>query len=106
MRCSVADCGECGLFNFENRAEYDNHCATRKEWKCVRHTDPESVLSETNQKIVWTSEPSGRSASYPNLTEPFFGSSGFIYGNGYKAYACDFPVGTRIRVTAEVLPPE
>ena len=29
---------------------------------------------------------------------------GFIHGPGFKAYACDFPVGTRIKITAEIVP--
>lgn len=36
----------------------------------------------------------------------FWGSSGFIHGPGFKAYPNDFPEGTIIRITAEVILPQ
>ncbi len=35
----------------------------------------------------------------------YWGHSGFMFGPGFKAWAKDFPVGTRIRVTAEITLP-
>lgn len=35
----------------------------------------------------------------------FFGNQGFVYGPGFRAFAKDFPAGTVLRVTAEVILP-
>jgi hypothetical protein len=43
---------------------------------------------------------------YPEDPYLSFGSQGIIFGPGFAAEGCDFPTGTRIKVTAEVLLPE
>jgi hypothetical protein len=48
----------------------------------------------------------GKSKNYPELKELFWNTgSGFIYGSGYKAFADDFPEGTILRITAEIILP-
>lgn len=102
---------ECGHPGCPEIAHYE--CRTRKEqadlyrsygdgkYRCVRHAQPDELLSASNLtrsvEIVSRQEDHGR----------YWGHSGFIYGPGFKAFAQDFPAGTTIKVTAEiVLPPE
>lgn len=49
----------------------------------------------------------GKSKKYPNLAGLFWDDgSGFTHGTGYKAYADDFPPGTRLIITARIELPE
>jgi hypothetical protein len=106
--CGHEGCHESGFFCYDNRKE----CLELQskygqgKWRCVRHTCPNEVLSKENlktQKIV----VSGKSKKYPELKEFFWDdSSGFIYGTGYRAFANDFPEGTKLIVTAEIKLPE
>lgn len=95
--CAEPGCKEFGLYTDLTPEGYRR--LAREAWRCVRHTQPEEVLSVTNvrrEKIVESVQlPHGRY---------WQGSSGFMYGPGFKAYADDFPVGTKIRVIAEVIP--
>lgn len=107
MRCAEGNgCAEYGLFKFDNRSQLRDHYNTVREWRCVRHSNKEEVLSLSNLKAIWESRPSGKSERFPELTNLYWGNSGLLHGNGYKAFADDFPAGTVIRVTAEVLLPE
>jgi len=101
-KCGHEGCTEYANFTADTRAEYgllDRHHGYGR-WRCVRHTQPDDVLSTTNRVRVWedTSDqrPHGR----------FFSNAGFISGPGFKVFAKDFPPGTRLRVTAEIILPE
>ena len=68
-------------------------------WRCVRHSQPDEVLSaenpETTCELTVEQKPGGR----------YFGNFGFVHGPGFKAFAKDFPEGTKIVVTATLIPP-
>jgi hypothetical protein len=95
--CATPGCNEYGHYTDLTPEGYKR--LSREPWYCVRHTQPEEVLGASNlrrEKILENVQlPHGR---YWN------GSSGFAYGPGFKAYADDFPAGTKIRVIAEVIP--
>lgn len=79
----------------------------KREWRCTRHRVPEEVLSPTNlerQKVLVCQQ----SENHPDLIKRFWnGTNGFVFGDGYKAYADDFPEGTKLIVTAKIeLPKE
>jgi hypothetical protein len=108
LRCATQPCGEVAYWEFDNQRDYVAHAKRVTEWRCLRHEHPGKVLGLNNLKTEWLSDPALPSERYPNIdrADLFFGGSGFLHGDGYNAYASDFPVGTRIRVTAEVLLPE
>ena len=83
------------------RVRYAKH-----PWRCTRHTYPDEVLSASNttRTTVLTAQ---RLERYPDLPDLFWGeSSGFSFGPGFKAYAKDFPPGTKLIVTARIELPE
>lgn len=107
-KCAHEGCKEVGWFRFDTRREYTEWYKRRgnKPWLCVRHTRPDDVLSAENLKreTVLISE---KSKNYPHLPDLFWGgSSVFCYGDGFKAYARDFPEGTKLKITAEIILPD
>ena len=109
--CNHPGCRETSFTEAETRAE---ETSIRKRysanpWRCIRHREPDELLSletpiktqvlvncaSANEQRYWRKENAAAS-----------GGSGFSYGPGYKAFAVDFPVGTRLIVTAYAeLPP-
>jgi hypothetical protein len=105
--CGHEGCREMGFYSYQNRKEYLNLESKygQGKWQCVRHTQPNEVLSKENLKTQKT-VICGRSKTYPDLKELFWDDgSGFIYGTGYKAFANDFPEGTKLIITAEIIIP-
>ncbi|MXN51852.1 hypothetical protein GR158_12040 [Shinella sp. AETb1-6] len=104
-----AKCGHEGCTEF---ARYE--AGTRKhyldlslrygngKWRCVRHSQPDEVLSSTNTKLV------NELRVIVDDGHSYWGkeraSSGFKHGPGFKAFAEDFPEGTVLRITAEIVP--
>lgn len=102
FRCGHEGCGEVALFEVMDRA-HRNSLQQRygnDQYRCVRHSQPDQVLSASNAR---------RSVDLTNMElvhgRYWDGSNGFSYGPGFKAFARDFPPGTILRVTAEVLLP-
>ncbi len=99
--CAESGCREVSITNYQYRRDVEE--ARRREagtkWRCIRHDKPESVLSVDNPRIAYevTSEarPHGR----------FWGGTGLLTGPGFKAWANDFPAGTRLIVTAQIVIP-
>lgn len=99
--CQQTGCSECAWFEYDTLAERADAVKRNQPWRCSRHTNPEYVLSLTNrhrEKVLTV----GR---IDDLKALFFveNRNGFIHGPGFKAYANDFPEGTQIRVTVEVI---
>ena len=69
-------------------------------WKCVRHSRPDEVLSESNRQtsieLTVEQKPYGR----------YFGNTGFLSGPGFKAFAADFPAGAKVIVSAVLILPD
>lgn len=99
-KCQHPGCTEVARYEASTRKEeteiYQRYA---RNWLCVRHTRPDEVLSAVNTlrsvELISEEKSCGR----------FFGSQGFIAGPGFKIYASDFPAGTKLRVTAEVILP-
>lgn len=102
-RCAEPGCPETGFWEADTRAEEQTLRKRAKDWRCVRHSQPGVVLSadetvkfhtlvsyETTYGRFWRPEGTERSGS------------SFTHGPGFKAFAGDFPPGTRLMVTAEV----
>lgn len=115
-QCVHDGCTERALYEFETRrdqAETMESLRRRGGWRCVRHTTHDEVLAEdapvretvlvsyekdygglTGVKRFWAREGESK------------GGGGFRYGPGFKAFAEDFPTGTRLIVTARVELPD
>ena len=106
---------ECGHEGCRETAHYE--CQTRSEqtdlyrkyasskWLCSRHSNPETVLSPTNLKTV--NEVQSKTHHYDGKSiGVYWENSGlFSFGPGFRAWAEDFPEGTVLRVTAEIVLP-
>lgn len=98
--CHHEGCKETAFWDCESRADYLRiEAKYARNWKCTRHSTPEQVLSIDQPKIVY------EIASTRRETGLYWGSHGFVYGDGYKAFCGDFPEGTILRVTAEIVLP-
>lgn len=106
--CIQKGCSERGNYERSSLKEINElRSKYQNSWKCVRHTNPDKVLSKNNPKrqIVLIAK---KSRKYPELKELFWDDvdgnvgSGFEYGPGFKAYANDFQEGTELIITAEI----
>lgn len=116
LKCSHEGCGDVEYYTFNTQRELADHYKRISTYTCVRHKNPLSVLGINNLttstklvckiKLMDDGNPLGKFWQ----EEVDFGtnkvSSAFQYGNGYKAYANDFPEGTEIVVTASVSLPD
>jgi hypothetical protein len=86
------------VFDRQHRISLDQRFGAGK-YRCVRHSQPDQVLSAERRilthEVTSRQEQSGR----------YFGHSGFVSGPGFKVFAEDFPPGTTLRVTAEIVLP-
>ena len=111
LQCAHEGCGEVSLWTFDNRAEQTRHFQRVTEWRCARHSKPDEVLSLERRIIQFTCPPSETGYTEVGFdrrrvaTGVYWGNTGFLSGPGFRAWTDDFPVGTRIRVTAEVILP-
>lgn len=105
VTCGHPGCSEFARYEADNRkhstelyARYGNG-----QWKCARHSQPNEVLSADNSKTV------DEMKVFEEKHGLYWGKdkawSGFTSGPGFKAFAEDFPVGTILRVTAEIILP-
>ena len=106
--CAEPECRETSFTTAETRREEDEirRRYARRPYRCVRHTNPEEVLSESNRERT-TQFVAGKSEKYPELENLFWGrGSGLVSGPGFKAYANDFPSGTKLTITARIELPD
>lgn len=104
-KCHHLGCKEYGHFVYDTMKDYRAGIERRSKWLCTRHSSPERVLSSNNcmttkqfiNKVVMNK-------SSPNEVLGMFwdGHFGFLAGDGYKAFAKDFPEGTKLTITATV----
>ncbi len=107
--CSDPSCMETSTFQYSSKKAYMEAYKRHKGvWKCARHKEPEKLLSIDNP-TTRTEIVAAKSSSYPDLEELFWhgGSftSGYTQGIGWKAFADDFPPGTKIIVEATLVLP-
>lgn len=120
LACTFEGCKERSFTTTTTRREETEirQQYQRSPYRCVRHTNPDEVLSADNpeQTITLTAEkvvaPHLRGIDLPGEVRYLDGlfwdkRQGFTYGPGFKAYASDFPPGTKLTVTARIeLPSE
>lgn len=98
VRC--ATCGATSFYEYKSQKEMRASTAHHAPWYCVRCAIPDRVLTPERLRVELTSEPS-REESYGK----FWGSSGVFIAKGYYAAANDFPVGSVVKITCEVVLP-
>lgn len=101
--CNHPGCKEWGFYETNNEEERKSARESAKKYLCSRHRHPEELLSLGNLKTekVYTANENAE------LKKLFWGGvSGFVFGDGYKAYADDFPPGTKLIVTAKIVLPD
>lgn len=102
--CGHDGCKERATFRYSSRREMMSSLAannyTNGRWRCTRHARPSEVLgvgnTSTRHELIVEQKLYGR----------FFGPFGFVFGPGFRAFASDFPPGTKIIVRAEVVFPD
>ena len=101
-RCAHEGCAEIGRWSYETAQDLASSYEQRNVYRCVRHTDPGSVLGGENQAIekVLTSRASDKASGMY-----WDSGSGLAHGPGFKAWAADFPEGTRLIVTVRIETP-
>lgn len=108
LRCAEEGCVEGSFFESSSRRDQQESLAhyAKHPYRCYRHSAPNEVLSEANPATTKTLE----------VTEKFYkgyyglqslgvfwdGTNGLVSGPGFRAIAKDFPVGTRLVVTARI----
>lgn len=109
--CAFPGCDQTARFHYSSNAEYiashefKRYEKRREPYFCAKHSS-RIVLSPTVLKSEWLSEPSRPLDGHPEDSYRSFGSQGIMFGPGFAAEGRDFPIGTRIKVTAEVILPE
>ena len=110
LPCAHAGCRESGHYTVESRAaEKEQRARYRNGWWCTRHhARPETVLSRDNlvREVELVLKPVFVEGKSLGLFWHGEGQSGFVFGPGFRAFAEDFPEGTRIVVTTRVILPE
>jgi hypothetical protein len=119
-QCAHDGCTERAHCVFATRKEQREAWQRQQEapWRCARHRRPTEVLSadapvcehalvlveRTYESRNWqTGEVEAKPLGLfwaPEGSEK--GGSGFTYGPGFRAFAEDFPAGTRLVVTARI----
>jgi hypothetical protein len=101
--CTHPGCTDFSLFDCVNRKDYAQQAAKQTGFKCLKHTGTETMTPDSLTRTV-TLEAVPRGDCGGSLF--WGGKNGFAHGNGYRAYAEDFPPGTKLIVTARIeLPP-
>jgi hypothetical protein len=123
---SGTGCRESAMYSYPTRAEYaDGYKRHHGKWKCLRHDYPEKLLAGGNEAVsvvLTASRLPYHGKNYDRETgtwteggwldglfwlEPGKTSgSGLTTGPGFRAFASDWPEGTRLEITARILPPE
>lgn len=103
--CGHQGCTEFARYEADNRRHYIDLSSRygNGQWRCVRHAQPSEVLSSDNVKTVNDLRViESKGTLYWGKDKAW---NGFSHGPGFKAFAEDFPEGTILRITAEVIFP-
>lgn len=103
-KCGHEGCTEFVRYDADNRRHYIDleKRYGNGQWRCCRHSQPNEVLSSSNSQIINELRVIADGEHLYWGKERAF--SGFSHGPGFKAFAEDFPEGTVLRITAEIVP--
>lgn len=104
-QCHHEGCKEWGRFEYDTVKECRDTYDYRQKWKCLRHSETEEWLTPNghDRVKVLTCVKEGEHFYWHDGKRL---SSGFAHGNGYRAYASEFPAGTTLTITAHIALPE
>lgn len=113
IHCAERPCPEKIIYHHETRRD---EAASVKDqqarpWKCSRHSKPAEVLGTGQETLtsVMTAVPRPNAARWESVLIwagpgwPFLSDN--VHGPGFRAFAGDWPEGTRLEITARILPP-
>lgn len=108
IHCGQQNCHAITIYEVDNLKEQSR--ILREEghgkWKCIKHSDLEELLN-LNRLQTTKIFKAIQSPRHPDLTQLFWnGSFGLQFGPGFKAFANDFPPGTILKITAEIILPK
>ena len=103
VSCHTDGCGESTFFEYSNSTEYVSSARAADAWKCLRHKDTTAVLRPNNPRVAYEATVAAETYGlfWSQNGKPV---NGLLHGPGFYAFAADFPEGTRLRVTAEIVP--
>lgn len=105
--CSHKGCKERSYRQYSNRRDYNASIKRNEKYTCIRHSSPEKILSfenDTTESILIVVK--NQNGKFWKGKDKISLSSGFVYGDGYKAFAEDFPEGTELIITAQIKKPD
>ena len=97
--CVHQGCTEIGRWTYETKRDLERSYENKHEFRCTRHSKPEEVLSVENAATEFVMVSKKSEGCGDNL---YWNGGGFQHGPGFKAWANDFPEGTRLIVTARI----
>lgn len=101
--CAHEGCGEMANYRYQTKRDlmesFELKNYSNGRWRCIRHSRPEEVLSPSNLRTL--AELTVEERPYGK----FFGNFGFVSGPGFKVFADDLPVGTKLVVSASIALP-
>jgi hypothetical protein len=111
--CAGQPCPEKIIYHHLTRADEAASVKdqARRPWKCVRHARPAEVLSPEHQAITSVMAVILRPGAARWESPLIWAAPGWhfrsdsVSGPGFMAFASDWPEGTRIEITARILPP-
>jgi len=115
FQCGHEGCKEFAIYDYYSADERKRLYRTYDQgrWRCTRHMRMEEVLGSDNHRTVCEYTAKKVPATFGEYLDGLFwtkgdaaSGSGFTSGPGFKAFASDFPAGTVIRVTAEIILPQ
>lgn len=108
VRCAEDGCCDSAYYEHANQREAQEARQRRAShpYRCLRHTKPDQVLAESNPLRVGVLTVHEESYGRFWHAEGEQMGSGSASGPGFRAFAKDFPPGTRLVVTARVELPE
>lgn len=115
VKCAKPECNDYAHYEYDSQKERVEAAKRRREhpYRCIRHSAESEVLSPENVERtgVLTAEKSyyrsydGTMKALDGLfwkAEGFATGSGIATGPGFRAFADDFPEGTRLVITARI----
>lgn len=101
-KCGHHGCGEVYVFEYPSYKIFCRNVPRKTPWICSKHRDLEALICEASKsktiEMEVYAEPYGKFWSQIK--------NGFASGPGFRAFAEDFPVGTKLIVTATAIYPE
>jgi len=111
VKCNHEGCKEYAHYTYSNRKDYNEGYERNKSFLCLRHKYPEKQLTPDNihqENTIVAVWHEGHKQNYWQKESDLGTSklqSGHLSGHGWMALASDFPTGTRITETVNVILP-